>query len=429
MILANPKIELALVATCLANGPDTVRQAEMEVAESDFNELPCRNAWRVLESLVHDGGTVDEVGFETRWSKVINGATKPPIEIYEAVAKSRTASDVSDLVAELKDWSRRRKIHQYAVRLAEQASNPKVDMEAAWAECQTALRPPVASGHNEVCSKKAIEIHTADLELRHQLQGKHTGICTGLNDLDTCTDGLQKGEMSVFGARPSHGKSALLLQFAHHAAFKLNRPTLFISLEMSIAMLMRRLNAMETGISLSAMKRGALTEADFAKIAGFNSRMLHAPLWFYNGSTGMTITKVRSLVKQHIDEHGVELVVLDYLQRLHGSEKHEKRTYEVGEVSSGLQGIALENNIHVCTAAQLNREPDKAQGKQQGRMPKICDLADSAQIDRDGDLICLLQRKDMGDEANLIVSKQRDGEYAVQHLWFDKDHCRFTQQL
>lgn len=426
MILANTKLELHLLATCLVNGNDTTKAAAFEIGEQDFTELNHRDAWKVLNSLLDSRDTIDFPAFDTRWPKVA-GTPRPPVEIYEAAAEAGLADDLPACISEVKEWTRRRIVHGHALKLAAVAANPKGDLETAVAECQIGLKASIPAGHNEIDPAKAVDLHIADLEYRHSLGDKLSGISTGFHCLDECTDGFQKSELSVFGARPSHGKSALLLGFAHHAAFTMKRPVLFISLEMSIEMLMRRLNAMDTGINLGCMKRGKLTEQDFYRITnGFIARMKNAPLWFYNGNTGMNILKVRNIARRHIEEHGVELVIVDYLQRIPSSQKHEKRTYEVAEVSSGLQALALEHKIHVCTAAQLNREPDKTQGKKEV-LPRICHLADSAQIDRDGDLICLLHRKDMAEEAQLIVAKQRDGAYAVQHLWFDREHCMFKE--
>lgn len=427
MILANPKVEMALVACCLAGGADVVRAAAAEIGAEDFHELTQRCAWQVMVSLLESGDTVDSVGFETRWPRVVENVPRPPEEIYEALTNADLPDEVGRHIAEVKEWTRRRQVHQQASKLAMVASNPKADVEGAISECQNALRLPPPAGHNDIAPRRAVELHVSDLEYRHALQGKLSGLSTGFDGLDDCTDGFQKAELSVFGARPHQGKSALLLQFSRHCGLTMNRPVLFISLEMNIEMLMRRLDAMETGIGLKQMKRGKLTEQDFVKITAFNARMAKAPFWFYNGITGLNIARVRNLVRRHVEEHGVELVALDYLQKLPAVTKHEKHTYEVGEVSSGLKAIAMEHNIHVCTAAQLNRDSEKATGKEKGRLPRLSDLADSAQIERDADLVCLLYRKEQSEEAQLSVAKQRDGESYVQHLWYDGPHCQFKE--
>jgi replicative DNA helicase len=123
----------------------------------------------------------------------------------------------------------------------------------------------------------------------------------------------------------------------------------------------------------------------------------------------------------------VKLVVIDYLQKVTPNSKSEKRTYEVGAVSGGLKAAAVANNVAMLTLAQLSREPDK----DKGRLPRLSDLADSAQIERDADTVGLLYRprnKDnpQGTDASLFIAKQRDGELGTVRMYFDGEHCRFT---
>jgi replicative DNA helicase len=122
-------------------------------------------------------------------------------------------------------------------------------------------------------------------------------------------------------------------------------------------------------------------------------------------------------------KYGIKLAVIDYLQKLRAKGGHEKRTYEVGEVSGTCKSIAVHNKIAVLSAAQLNREPDK----DKGRKPRMSDLADSSQIERDADTIMLLHRQD--NEAGLIVAKQRDGEVGEVKLNFIGQYCQFTSAI
>lgn len=424
MILSNPKAEMMLVATCLDAGAECARAAAADVVPDDFADLTCQSAWLVILALLESGQRIDLPNFDVQWRRQMP-AGSVPLDVYKGMDSARTAGELDQVIAEVKEWSRRRAIHLQALQLAKSAADGKTDIEAAWLSCQDKLRILPKRNDLEAGPEESVAAHLADLEYRMSLDGKLSGISTGFSFLDSVTDGFQKQELSIVGGRPHHGKSALLMCFARNVSFVQHQPTLFITLEMPLVQLMRRLNALETDVSLRCMKRGKLSEFDLKKITGFGLRLKNAPLWVVNGIGRMDGTRFRHVVRRYAEEKGVVFVVVDYLQKLKPSMRHEKRTYEISEVCESLKVAAVEHKIHVCAAAQLNREPDKAQGKEKGRFPKMADLADSGQIEREADLILLLHRKD--EEANLLIAKQRDGEEGVQHLWFNRDLCRFEE--
>lgn len=258
------------------------------------------------------------------------------------------------------------------------------------------------------------------LEWRFNLQGKRSGFETGFYNFDRLTDGLQKGEQTIIAARPSIGKTAIALNIVEKVCFGQGIPTLFMSLEMSAEALTRRLLSGMKGIPMNSLKSGTFTEPDFKGFTAFLVQLKHSQLYIVDAVSGMSGNQVKSAIKWMHRKHGVQLVVVDYLQKIKANEKHEKRTYEVAEISGMLKGLAVSTGAAFLTLAQLNREPDK--DKRQ-RPPRISDLADSGQIERDADTIGLLHRNDH--EANLAIAKQRDGETGLVQLYFDGEHCRF----
>lgn len=425
MIVANPKAELNLIATCLCWGQEATRMAAAEIGEEDFHELQHRSAWQVLAGLLVAGQKVDLVHFDTFWPKVVGPNIPLPSELFEAIdQRAGSLDEIPRQVAEVKEWTRRRQIHAQALKLAAAASNPKSDVEAALSECQTVCKAKAPGMDRTVGPEAAVNVLVEDLEARQALDGALSGMATGFSRVDEATDGLQKTELSIIGARPNAGKSALLLGIANHVAFQLHRPVLFVTLEMSVSMLLRRLAALQARVGLGVMKRGKMTQDDFVRLTSFSARLKKAPIWFYNGVGCMNTIRMKNVVRCFVEDHGIQLVIVDYLQKLPACGKHEKRTYEVAESSGTLKALAMDHNIHVCSAAQLSRSPEK----EKNRMPLMSDLADSSQIERDADLIALLHRDPKADEGTLIVAKQRDGEFAIQHLWFDKQHCRFSEE-
>lgn len=262
----------------------------------------------------------------------------------------------------------------------------------------------------------------ADLERRYSLQGKLSGLDTGFKLLNHMTEGIQYGEQMIIGARPSQGKTALGLCMFSHSVFN-NVPSLFVSLEMSVEAIMRRFCGIKTFIPIKAIRAGNYTPEMFAKFANFRLQLKRHPAYFVDGVDGMGISEIRSRINRMVAKHGIKFVLIDYLQKIKPSEKHEKRTYEVAEVSSRLKSLAYDNNVAMVTLAQLNRDNVKGE-KKESRPPRLSDLADSGQIERDADVVGLIHRE--GNNAKLIIAKQRDGETGVVPLYFDAIHARFT---
>ena len=180
-------------------------------------------------------------------------------------------------------------------------------------------------------------------------------------------------------------------------------------------------------MGMRELKTGSFKQADFGQFSTFGNRLAAAPLFFVDSIGGTDSSRVCSIIKRAVKSSGVKLVVIDYLQKIHASGKHEKRTYEVGEVSTALKAVAVETGAALLVLAQLSREPEK----QKGRMPQISDLADSAQIERDADLIGLLHRdkvENEGRDAKLIIAKQRDGELGVVELNFEGRFASFENR-
>jgi len=192
---------------------------------------------------------------------------------------------------------------------------------------------------------------------------------------------------------------------------------------MSTTSLVTRLCSVCTGVSLSALRYGSYNQAELQQVVTFNARLAEAPLYIFNAISGITGSEVAAVIRQHARRHGVRFVLVDYLQKVKPDKRSEKRTYEVAEVSGALRSAAVASKVALITLAQLNRESEKGNDP---RLPRITDLADSSQIERDGDTVGLLHRdKENGGEAKLLIAKQRDGETGIIDLHFNGPLTRF----
>jgi len=148
-----------------------------------------------------------------------------------------------------------------------------------------------------------------------------------------------------------------------------------------------------------------------------------APLFIYEGVSGVTGGQASAIIRQHARRHGVRFALVDYLQKLRPDKKGEKRTYEIGEISNALRSAAVSSGVALVSLAQINRDSDKGE---KPRMPRLSDIADSAQIERDADTVALLHRdREKPNDATVIIAKQRDGETGQFSLVFNGPITRF----
>lgn len=298
------------------------------------------------------------------------------------------------------------------------------DLAAYVAELENALAAKYVSQSPTLTRKEIAHRLNEHLEQRMNLQGALSGLATGFSDLDRLLDGFQFGELTLLASRPSIGKTAIACNLVEKICLIGKIPTLFLSLEMSAAALSRRLLSAYARIPMKTLKAGTFSGDDFKKIAAFHSLIVTSPIFIREAFGGMGATEAAALIRRGARRKQIKFVVLDYLQKLRPDKKHEKRTYEVAEASGAMMAAVKDSGVAMLCLAQLNRENEK----DKGRRPRLSDLADSGQIERDADNVLLLHRDrgDMSKPAELIIAKQRDGETGMVKLSFDGGHCRFN---
>lgn len=271
------------------------------------------------------------------------------------------------------------------------------------------------------------------LEEYHQNQGMLTGISTGFVDLDKMTTGLHGGEMIVIAARPSMGKTSLAMNIAESVAIDQKLPVGVFSLEMSSESLVLRMLCSRARVNLRNIREGFFTERDFPKITSAAGKLANAPL-FIDDSSGLSILQLRAKARRMWQQYGIKLIVIDYLQLLHSTNrKADNRQQEIADISNGIKALAKELNVPVIVLAQLNRSMEK----EGFRRPRMSDLRESGAIEQDADLIGLLfdpNKKDEEDDGPsqsegkdviLYIAKQRNGPVDDVHLTFLKTYTRF----
>lgn len=257
------------------------------------------------------------------------------------------------------------------------------------------------------------------IEEMHQRQGKISGIPTGLTDLDKLSGGLQPGEVTIIAGYPGAGKTSLAMNIVEHAMLYEKKKVAVFSLEMSAVSLVTRFICSHARVNLKSMSRGFLTERDFQKLAGTAGAISKAAVYFEDDSD-LSIFQLRAKARRLMQQHGIELIVIDYLQLLSavgGSRQVESRQQEVSDISKNVKAMARELRVPVIALSQLNDD-----GK----------LRESRAIGQDADNVWVLKPEDE-DENNgadsiavdLEIKKARNGPRGKVHLTFLRCYTRF----
>ena len=257
-----------------------------------------------------------------------------------------------------------------------------------------------------------------------------TGVATGYHAMDEMTSGFQKGEMIILAARPSMGKTSLLMNIAEHMSIIDRKPVAVFSLEMSKEQIAQRLLSSHARFDLRAMRRGMISAEDWTKLQLAAGDLEQAPM-FIDDTALLTIMQFRAKCRRLKAQHDIQCVFLDYLQLMTYSGRADSRQEQITEISRGIKALARELEIPVLCAAQLNRGPTD----RPTHRPRMSDLRESGSIEQDADVVMLLHNEDYyhkGEEdycatncTELIIEKQRNGPTGVVKLTFLKDITRF----
>jgi len=415
--------EFGLIGACLSGGSDVCHEVFAKIPTEALQDDNLRHVFEIIKGLVAKSDPVNMTTVVKEWKRSM-GQTLVP---FEALNK---CDEMCPSPANHPEFSRavleahlRRQLRSTGDRLIRESAVSTLSVDQIVSNAEAGLT--VEASKEEVQSSKSVVGRFIDsAQERFARKGHLSGITSGFHKLDTMTDGFQFGELAIIAARPSIGKTAIAIAIAKAAAIEHRVPTLFISLEMSDESIVRRMVSTIGSIPMQDIKTGDLNEGGMRAMGAATAKVAGSPIHFVSGSGVSSIATITAVIRRAVRKWGVKLVLVDYLQKIHGTKAAEKKTYEIAEVSGKLKGVASDTKTAVVALAQLNRENEK----DKGRVPRLTDLADSGQIERDADLVLLLDRvrNEPKGEAVIAVAKQRDGECGLVHLWYDGQFCRFT---
>ncbi|MCO6451030.1 MAG: replicative DNA helicase [Caldilineales bacterium] len=268
-----------------------------------------------------------------------------------------------------------------------------------------------------------------DLDDLHRRKGEVLGVPTGFKSLDRLLGGMQKSDLVIVAARPGMGKTSLALTMALTAAKRHQSRVAVFSLEMSKEQLVQRLLSQESRIDSQRLRLGQIRDEEWGRLAESAGILSDCPL-FIDDSAALTPFDLRTKARRMYSEHGMDMLIVDYMQLMHSGSRSENRVQEISFISRSLKQLARELNVPVIALSQLSRQVESRADKR----PQLSDLRESGSIEQDADVVMFVYREDVYKEeserkniAEIMVAKHRHGPTGSVDLYFHKEFTHFDE--
>lgn len=433
---SNPEAERSVLGSILIDNNSFYRVAGT-VRGEDFYKDAHRTIFRTMSDLAEQNRAIDlltlkdelskraaleQVGGAAYISSLIDGIPDiGNVERYARIVKEKSA--LRQLVV----------MGNHVIKAALDAPGEPADVLTIAEKTITDIAEKTLEG-GFVPISKITKANMTAIEQLNNSRGMLTGIPTGYDKFNEMTSGLQKQDLIILAARPSMGKTSLMLNMAEAMAIpdKGNTKPLFnvgiFSLEMSKEQLGLRLLSSEAGVSSQLMRAGILSEKNWKDLAEASSRVAAARIWI-DDSAAIDPMQMRAKARRLKKEQGLDVLLVDYLQLMQTQGRSESRNQEISQISRSLKGIAKELDVPLVSLSQLSRRPDQRTGDHR---PQLSDLRESGSIEQDADVVAFIYRDEVYNEdteekglAEIIVAKQRNGPIGSFKLVFRNDITKF----
>ncbi len=447
--------EEGLLGSCLIDPGQDILSACMEVglrAEAFFKPAH-QVVYQILNDLFEKGDPVDEVtvlnALQSRtvgnieWLKQQQRFTDPHTPLIQMIGGAGTLVGLTDRIESIANarhwleivrqkWLLRRLI-QTAGTIAEEAYVNQDQLD----HFIDSVEQQILAINEEQVDNSAQKFEQAIDEAGHLIQhilagNQEDGVLTGYTDVDKMTFGLHSGQMVILAARPSMGKTSLGMNIAENVGLPLKgnpKSVLVFSLEMPSEQLAMRMLCGRAKVSMRRVRDRMLGKEQQRELGKAATVLRAAPLWV-DDTSGLNILQLRAKARRLRKQHSIDLVVVDYLQLISGTDARVPREQQISEISRGLKAMAKELDLPVLVLSQLNRASEK-----ENRQPRISDLRESGSIEQDADVVFLLSARLKTEEENeipqaardreLIIAKQRNGPTGSVPLTFIPEFTRF----
>ncbi len=363
-------------------------------------------------------GSLKDIGGLTYLSNLVDSVT--------------TASNIVHYAQNVKEKKILRDMIRASAEIAEQAFNPDGDLEQA----MDSIEQKIFSISQRSVPQKFIHVKEGLPKAYERMERLHSGekilggLSTGFHGLDNKLSGLRNSDLIILGARPSLGKTSLALDIARHVGIRENQPVGIFSLEMSKDQIIDRLISAESEVSLWKLRTGKqMDETDFQLVQEALDKLSKAPI-FVDDTASPNILQMRSMARRLQAEHGLSLLIVDYLQLIQPRTHSDNMVHQITEISRNLKALSRELNVPILALSQLSRGVEQRDSK----VPRLADLRESGSIEQDADIVLLLYREDKTkanpspEEQNIaqvIIAKHRNGPLGAVDLRFDQEKASF----
>jgi replicative DNA helicase len=424
--------ERALLGAIIIS-PESFYDIEDLIREKSFYVEKHRIIWKAMQELVGAKEPVDLISLNNKLKQKNEidqiGGAQYLAELSNFVA---SAANIKYYATILKKKELLRRLIEVSTKIADVSYEEKQEVEAILEGAEKDIFEITSFGTGAGKLVKLDELITeawSRIEYLHDNQGAIRGVPTGFSSVDHKLSGFQPSDLIILAARPSVGKSSLMLDFARHAAVKANVHTALFSLEMSKEQLFDRMLAAQSKVDGWKLRTGKLSmEHDIERIQQGLQDLSKAPI-FIDDTPGNNIVNMRSVLRRLRAEKPVGLIIVDYLQLMSTTKNYESMVHQVSDISKSLKMLAKEFNCPVIALSQLSRNVEQRGGK-----PRLSDLRDSGSIEQDADVVMFIHREEKyGEQAvasnmvELMIEKHRNGATGSVKLMFDPKTTSFTE--
>jgi replicative DNA helicase len=412
--------------------PSSLTLASEILIPEDFYRAAHQKIFNAMLKLNDEGKAVDliTVTEELAAAKLLED-TGGVSYLSELAASVPTAANMEYYARIIEEKSLLRRLIRTATNIAQDGYTREDEVETVLSEAEKSIlevaqRKNAGAFHNI----KDVLVRTYDnIESMHASVGEITGIATGFTELDKMTAGFQRNDLIIVGARPSVGKTAFALNISQNVATKTGENVAIFSLEMGAEQLVMRMLCAEGNIDAQRLRTGSLTDEDWGKLTMAMGSLSNAGI-FIDDTPGVRVNDIRAKCRRLKQEHGLGMILIDYLQLILGSGRSgENRQQEVSEISRSLKQLARELQVPIIALSQLSRGVEQRQDKR----PMMSDIRESGSIEQDADIVAFLYRDDYYDKESenkniieIIIAKQRNGPTGTVLLAFVQEYNKFV---
>ncbi|WP_285768081.1 replicative DNA helicase [Peribacillus sp. SI8-4] len=427
----NVEAEQAVLGAIFLEPSSLTVTSEMLIPE-DFYRSSHQKIFNVMLKLNDEGKAVDLITVTEELSATKNLEEVGGVSYLSELAGSvPTAANIEYYARIVEEKSLLRRLIRTATNIAQEGYSREDEVEELLGEAEKTIME-VAQRKNSGAFQniKDVLVSTYDnIEILTNRKGDVTGIPTGFAELDRMTAGFQRNDLIIVGARPSVGKTAFALNIAQNVATKTEENVAIFSLEMGAEQLVMRMLCAEGNINAQNLRTGSLTDEDWRKLTMAMGSLSNAGIYI-DDTPGVRIGEIRSKCRRLKQEHGLGMILIDYLQLIQGDGRSgDNRQQEVSEISRSLKALARELKVPVIALSQLSRGVEQRQDKR----PMMSDIRESGSIEQDADIVAFLYRDDYYDKESenkniieIIIAKQRNGPVGTVSLAFVKEYNKFV---